>query len=86
MKTYVFLIVVALSVSSFKEKPKSGIKNLTLEVKYNGINRWDTLFLKNARSPICIADFQNGETCLISGKDSVITCNVEDYKIISIDK
>ena len=70
--------------SSFKEKHLPSFKNLTIAVKYHGIKRIDTLFVKNARSPICIADFQNGESCLISGKDSVITCNVEDYSLVAI--
>lgn len=84
MKNVIILILFFVVVSSFKEKTKPSFKNVTVAIKYNGIRRVDTIFIKNARSPICIADFQNGESCLISGKDSVITCNVEDYSVISV--
>lgn len=84
MKNIVILTLLLLAVSSFKKKPQPSFKSLTIAVKYNGISRVDTLFVKNARSPICIADFQNGESCLISGKDSVITCNVEDYTVVAV--
>ena len=71
-------------VSPNKGKKKPGIKDVTLEVKYVG-SRWlDTINVKNAKSPLCIADFQNGESCLICGKDSVITCNVEDYRVLEV--
>lgn len=82
-KVLVLMLIFTLAIS-FKGKQKPSFKNVTVAVKYNGIRRMDTIFIKNARSPICIADFQNGETCLISGKDSVITCNVEDYAVISV--
>jgi len=84
VKNIFFLMLLFFIGSSFKQKPQPSFKSLTIAVKYNGINRVDTLFVKNARSPICIADFQNGESCLISGIDSVITCNVEDYTVVAV--
>ncbi|MDI1235823.1 MAG: hypothetical protein PSX81_16220 [bacterium] len=84
MKNAIFFLLLIFTFSSFKEKSKPSFKNVTVAIKYHGIRRMDTFFIKNARSPICIADFQNGESCLISGKDSVITCNVEDYTIVSV--
>lgn len=58
-------------------------KSFTIEIKRIGIETMDTIQVTNIQSPICIADYQNGESCLICGKDSVITCNVEDYKILN---
>lgn len=84
MKNVLILMLLFVVASSFREKPKASFKNITVAIKYNGIRRVDTIFIQNARSPICIADFQNGESCLISGKDSVITCNVEDYSVIAV--
>lgn len=57
-------------------------KSFTIEIKRIGIEKMDTIQVTNIQSPLCIADYQNGESCLICGKDSVITCNVEDYKIL----
>ncbi len=58
-------------------------KTLTVEVKYLNDNI-DTLVLKSVQSPICIADYENGEACLIVGKDSVVCCDVMDFKVISV--
>lgn len=58
-------------------------KTLTVQVTYlNGTN--DTLILKSVQSPICIADYENGEACLLVGADSVVCCNVMDFKILDI--
>jgi hypothetical protein len=73
------LLILALLIS-----PPKARKSFTIEIKRIGITTLDTIQVYNIQSPLCIADFQNGETCLICGKDSVITCNVEDYKILSI--
>ena len=58
-------------------------KTLTVQVTYLNDNI-DTLILKSVQSPICIADYENGDACLIVGKDSVIVCNVMDFKILDI--
>lgn len=71
------LIISILILSSVKDR-----KSFTIEIKRIGVEDMDTIQVQNIQSPLCIADFQNGESCLICGKDSVITCNVEDYKII----
>jgi len=75
MKT-IFLILI-LTITQPKVR-----KSFTIEVKRIGVEKLDTIQVPNIQSPLCIADFQNGESCLICGKDSVITCNVEDYKIL----
>ena len=71
------LILTVLMITT--PKPR---KSFTIEVKHIGSSKLDTIQVHNIQSPLCIADYQNGESCLICGKDSVITCNVEDYKVI----
>jgi hypothetical protein len=75
MKT-IFLILI-LTITQPKVR-----KSFTIEIKRSGVEKLDTIQVINIQSPLCIADYQNGEACLICGKDSVITCNVEDYKIL----
>lgn len=58
-------------------------KTITVQVTYLNDNI-DTLILKSVQSPICIADYENGEACLIVGADSVVTCNVMDFKVLDI--
>lgn len=58
-------------------------KTITIEVKYLN-DTTDTLILKSVQSPICIADYENGEACLIVGADSVFCCDVMDFKILDI--
>lgn len=58
-------------------------KTLTVEVKYLN-DTTDTITLKSVQSPICIADYENGEACLIVGNDSVVCCEVMDFKILDI--
>jgi hypothetical protein len=72
------LIISILILSPIKQR-----KSFTIEIKHIGASKLDTIQVQNIQSPLCIADYQNGESCLICGKDSVITCNVEDYKIIN---
>ena len=75
MKTLFLILILTIT------QPKAR-KSFTIEIKRIGIEKMDTIQVINIQSPICIADYQNGESCLICGKDSVITCNVEDYKVI----
>ena len=71
------LLILALLISAPKVR-----KSFTIEVKRIGVTKLDTIQVHNIQSPLCIADYQNGESCLICGLDSVIMCNVEDYRII----
>jgi len=76
MKTILITALFALCLA--KER-----KTLIVEVKYLN-DTTDTLTLKSVQSPICIADYQNGEACLMVGNDSVICCDVMDYTILEI--
>jgi hypothetical protein len=84
MKTIVLLLSVAfMSMGTITKAP--GIRNVTVEIRYYGRALPDTFTIVNARSPICIASYKNGESCLVSGRDSVITCNVSDYKVLRVE-
>lgn len=76
MKLIILTAIFALSMA--KER-----KTLTVEIKYLN-DTTDTLVLKSVQSPICIADYENGEACLMVGNDSVVCCDVMDYRILSI--
>ena len=75
MKTILILLAVLIT-------PPKARKSFAIEIKRIGIDKLDTIQVRNIQSPLCIADYQNGDHCLICGKDSVITCNVEDYRVI----
>lgn len=75
-------LILALSLLVVSQ-PKTR-KSFTIQIKRIGTAALDTIQVTNIASPLCIADYQNGESCLICGLDSVITCGVEDYKILKV--
>lgn len=59
----------------------AGRKSFTIEVMYKD-SSIDTIQVNNIKSPLCIASYKRGYDCLICGDDSVIVCNVKDYRVI----
>ena len=73
------LTILLISLLIFTPKPR---KSFTIEVTYKD-SSIDTIQVTNIQSPLCIASYKRGYDCLICGDDSVIVCNVKDYRVIN---